>query len=158
MERDGSLRIVTAVALAELVSSCPASVTSVGTACAGSIGTHTLTATSLPWLGTTFRAVTGAVPPASIALAVSSLSPTTLPLSLATPVAGAGCEGLVVTDLTELLLPSGNQATSRIILPMAPVLVGLTIHHYVAVVEFGAGGAPVGFTSTGRLVLTLGAF
>ena len=25
-------------------------------------------------------------------------------------------------------------------------------------VEFGAGGAPVGFTSTGRLVLTLGAF
>ena len=158
MERDGSLRIVTAGPLAELISTCPASITTVGAACTGSLGQHTLTASSLPWLGTTFRAVTDAVPATAVALAVSSLSPSTVPLSVVLPIAGFGCDGLVAADLTELLLPSGNEVTSHIVLPPSPVLVGLAVHHYVAVLEFGTNGTPIGLTSTGRLLLTLGTY
>lgn len=41
---------------------------------------------------------------------------------------------------------------------MNPAVVGLAVHHYVAVLDFGAGGTPISLTSTARLALTLGLF
>ena len=145
-------------ALAEYTSTCPASVANVGSGCAGSLGVHTLTASSLPWLGSTFRAVTTAVPTSALALAVTSLSPTTVPLAAVFPFAGAGCDGLLSADLTELLVPTAGEVVSSVALPLVPALVALPVYHHVDVFEFSPVGTVIALTTTGRLELTLGLF
>ncbi len=144
--------------LAHVVTPCLPHVTVSGAGCASSIGPHTLTALSPPWLGGTFRARAGGMPASSLGIAVTSLSPATIALAQVLPVGGAGCDGLLFADLTELLLPAGGDATSSLPLPDLPVFAGLALHHYVAALELGAGGGLVALTATPRLVLQLGAF
>ncbi|MFY9342096.1 MAG: hypothetical protein WAT39_06395, partial [Planctomycetota bacterium] len=129
-----------------------------GSGCTGSAGPLTLAATSLPWLGGTFRARTTGMPANSLGLAVTSDVPTTLPLSLVSPVAGPGCDGLLSVVLSDVLLPNGGVADSGFALPDLPAFVGLPLYHYVAALEFGPGGALVALTSTNRLALVLGVF
>jgi trimeric autotransporter adhesin len=148
----------TATGFAELRSSCAATVGQLVPGCSGSAGPNTLTPTVLPWLGATFRATATGLPTNSLGLAVTSLSPQTLPLSLVLPFAGAGCQGLLAADLTELLLPQGGSASTTLVLPPSAAFAGFVLYQYVAVLEFSGAGQAIGLAATDALALTLGAF
>jgi hypothetical protein len=148
----------TATNLAMLAPTCAAATTSAGPGCAGSAGVPTLTATSLPWLGGTLRTRCDQVPTNALAVAVTSLSPLTVPLSLVLPIAAPGCDGLAIADLADLLLPSGGSVTLAIPLPPQPAFVGIDLWQYVAVLEFAPSGAATALTASDRLRCTTGLF
>ena len=139
-----------------VVSSCAALAPAIGSGCAGSAGVPTLTATSLPWTGATFRATASNLPGLSLGLAVTSLQPNTIALGLLFPEAGPGCDGLIQPDLTELLLPTAGSAETHVALPDNPAFAGLLLYQYVFVLEFDAIGNLSALTSTNRLALTIG--
>ncbi|HEX6813103.1 MAG TPA: hypothetical protein VF384_15885 [Planctomycetota bacterium] len=149
---------IVAPGFAELATTCPTVIGSVGSGCTGSAGPKLLSATSPPWLGGTFVAEATGMPALSIALAITSTSPATIPLAAVLPVGGPGCDGLVSPFLSTLLLPAGGLAVSVLPLPDAPSLAGVVLHHYVANLEFDTTGAIVALTATPRLQLTLGSF
>jgi trimeric autotransporter adhesin len=144
--------------LAMLAPTRPAATTSVGPGCAGAAGVPTLTATSLPWLGGTLRTRCDQVPANALAVAVTSLSPLTVPLSLVLPIAAPGCDGLAIADLADLLLPSGGSVTLAIPLPPQPAFVGIDLWQCVAVLEFAPSGAATALTASNRLRCTTGLF
>lgn len=142
---------------ARLASNCPALASVIGSGCVGSAGPLTLTPTSLPWFGGEFRAVASGLPAQSLALAVTSLQATTIPLAQVLPVGGPGCVGLQNILLSTTIVPNGSTAATGFAIPDAPSFVGLKLYHYVASFEFGSGNL-IGFTSTNQLELVLGVF
>ena len=143
--------------LGRLRSTCPASTSVLGTGCTGSGGPNVLTARSLPWLGTTFRATATGMPAAGLTLTILGASPATIPLAAVLPVGGAGCDGLLSVLLSELSVPSGGVTSVQLSLPDAPALIGATAYQYVAALEFSPAGL-VALTATNRLALTFGRF
>ncbi len=140
---------------ARITTNCPASAVSSGLGCAGA----TLTATTLPWVDATLRTTGTGLPAASIVLVVTSVTPvaqSAVPLTVAFPQAGAGCDLLVAPDILGVLVTFTGTAQSDLFLPNVPPLVGVTFYQQMVPIEVGAGGAWTSVVATNALQLTGG--
>ncbi|HZN37385.1 MAG TPA: hypothetical protein VFD82_01205 [Planctomycetota bacterium] len=144
--------------VAQLTTTCPATTTSFGAGCAGSAGPNVLTATSLPWTGSTFTAVATGIPAISLALSVLGFSTASLPLSSILPQGVAGCTLWVSPDLLAVYVPSAGSVTTQIAIPHSVALAGQQLHQQVVPIELDAVGNLLALTSTNALLLTIGAF
>ncbi|HEX6812731.1 MAG TPA: hypothetical protein VF384_13980 [Planctomycetota bacterium] len=163
---DGSLAVggrfasaggVPAVGFTRLVSSCAPAAVAFGSGCSSSAGPVVLGATTLPWIGSTFRAVTTGVPASAVALAVSGFATASVPLASLLPQGVPGCLLLVTPDLLDASLPVAGSAVSTLAIPGSAALIGQTLHHQVVPVELGAA-AITAVTSSNGLTLTIGSF
>jgi hypothetical protein len=144
--------------VAQLTTTCPATTASFGAGCTGSAGPNVLTATSLPWTGSTFNAVATGMPAISLALSALGFSTASVPLSAILPQGVAGCTLFVSPDLLVLHVPSAGNVTTQIAIPNSVALAGQILHQQVLPIEFDAVGNIVALTSTNALTLTIGAF
>ncbi|MBK8100663.1 MAG: hypothetical protein IPK26_26545 [Planctomycetes bacterium] len=140
--------------IARLQSHCRPQVAAYGTAC----GPHHLTATNLPWLGTTFQAQTTCTAPC-LAAVVNGFTTMSMPLANLLPQALPGCLLLVSNDIVETpLILFGSMVLTAVPLPASPSLAGLTFHQQVVEARLDAAGAISAFRSTNALTMTLGGF
>jgi hypothetical protein len=139
-----------------LTTTCPASSVAFGSGCAGGGGTNQLTATSGPWIGSTFRSRATGMPDFGYAAAVYSVTPLNVPLGSVLFGALPGCFGYAAPDFLEVVLPSGGEASFQLPLPNNLSLVGMQFHQFVLVQEHDAQWAFLGFTSSNGLTMTLG--
>jgi hypothetical protein len=149
---------VVSACVAQLTTTCPASTASFGAGCTGTSGPNVLTATSLPWTGSTFTAVATGMPAISLALSVIGFSTTSIALSSILPQGVAGCTLWVSPDLLLLCVPSAGSVTTQIAIPNAVALAGQLLRQQVVPIELDAVGNIVALTSTNALTLTIGAF
>ncbi|MEZ6036081.1 MAG: hypothetical protein R3F29_01285 [Planctomycetota bacterium] len=149
---------VAAAGLARLSTTCPSDVTSYGTGCSGAGGVDVLTATTRPWIGSSYRARATGMPPFGIAIDVHGFAPMQWPLDAILSEALPGCELLVVPDSLHLALPNAGAVELLIALPNALSLVGLVFQQQVVAVELDPSGAIAALTSSNALELTIGAF
>ena len=144
--------------VARLTTTCAATAASSGAGCTGSGGPNVLTATTLPWTGSTFRSVATGMPGNGLALGVLGLSTISVPLSSILPQGVAGCTLFVNPDLLDLLVLAGGSAQAQFAIPNTVVLAGQTVHQQVVPVELDLLGNIIALTSTNRLTLTIGTF
>lgn len=149
----------TSAYIARYTTTCPASAVSYGAGCPSSGGSNTLTATSLPWVGTTFRATGTGLPGLAFALAATGVQPVVPPLPLASVFLEGvpGCNLLVTPDIVEAMLASGT-AQSQLFLPNTPGLIGATFYHQMVLIQITPQAAFVAITATNALRLTAGVF
>jgi hypothetical protein len=147
------------VSLAELLTSCPSSVASYGTACVSpSLGAPLLaTATTLAWPGETFHARCPASPNA-FAIGVFGGASIALPLAVVDPSAVPGCQLLAAPDVLLLVAATAGTYDSIVAVPNDPTLIGGSWFHQL--VQFVAGtGSPFAETAGSQgLQLTFGSF
>jgi len=139
---------------------CLAEATSFAAGCSGAGGANTLTATSLPWTGANFEATATGLASPSLVLVVtgfSSLSPA-LPLAVAFPIAGAGCDLHVAPDVLDVALAVGGTMETGFPIPASPALAGTQLFHQLVPIELDASLNFVEVTSTNALQLTIGTF
>jgi hypothetical protein len=142
--------------LARITTTCPATSTTVATACVGPAGPLGLAATSLPWIGTTFRSRATGFAPNSLAAAVVGLAAQQLPLG---PFGGLpSCDLLVRPDVAVFVPPVGGVAGHSIAVPPSTTLVGVLLHHQFLQATLGAGGGIASLSSSNALQLVVGAF
>jgi hypothetical protein len=144
--------------VAELTTTCPATVIPVGASCASSAGPMALAANSLPWLGSTFTATATGMPASSIALAVTGFGTASLPLASILPQGGAGCFLWTTPDFVAAALPSAGSVSTQLAIPGQPALIGQVFHHQVVPVELAPTGGLLAVTSTNRLTALIGIF
>jgi hypothetical protein len=144
--------------LARLHPTCPATAVPFGTGCSGSGGTNQLTATALPWVGSTYRARATGMPSIGFVAFVTGFTQLALPLQAVFGQAGPGCLGYATADWIDVKLPSGGVADTQLALPNNPALVGVAFHQYALTFEGDAQGALVAITSSNALTATLGVF
>lgn len=151
---------IAATTVAQLTTTCPASAVAFGSACPSSGGANLLTAISLPWVDSTFRARGTGLPATAIVVAATGLSALMPGFALngVFPTAPVGCLLHVTPDIQQPLLTTTGSAESSLFLPTSPSLVGVTFSHQMVVFEFDLAGNFVEITSTNALQLTAGAF
>jgi hypothetical protein len=166
-EADGSLFVggdftrldgQVAARLARLGTNCPAGVLVAGTGCSGSGGPNTLAATSLPWVGSTFRSTASGLPTNGVAIEVLGFAPTLLSLSSLLPQGGAGCNLLVAPVAFGLQLPSSGSVGLQFVVPNDVALVGAIVRQQVLAAELDAQANLVAVTASNALQLVVGAF
>jgi len=116
-----------------------------------------LTATTLPWTGSTYRSVATGMPGNALALSVVGFTTLSIPLASILPQGVSGCSLFVSPDLFELYVPAGGLVSTQVAIPNAVVLAGQVFHQQVVPFELGAPGITA-LTSTNALSLTIGAF
>jgi hypothetical protein len=129
-----------------------------GAGCIGSGGLNVLTATSLPWTGSTFTSLATGMPSNSLARGLLGLSMTSVSLSAILPQGGAGCTLLVSPDHLDLLLPTGGTVQLQFAIANTVVLAGQIFHQQIVPVELDVQGSITALTSTNRLTMTIGTF
>jgi hypothetical protein len=149
---------VTSSFFARLTADCPATITALGAGCVGSAGPSQLAPSSLPWIDATYAALVSGCPPQSLGLSMFSKSTTALSLPQLLPEAGAGCTLWVPPDLSALLVPTAGVATTSFPVPAVGALVGIVLHHQVALLEFASAGGLTALTVTNAVSLTIGSF
>lgn len=142
--------------LARLATTCPASATITGSGCAGSGGANTLTASTLPWTGSTFRATGTGLPALALVSEVYGFTPTLLPLSLLLPQGQPGCDLLVTPDHVNFSVASGGAATTQLAIPGNPVLAGMALRHQLNLFEVDPALNILAVTASNALLLTIG--
>lgn len=149
---------VVAARLARLSTTCPALATTAGQGCVGSGGLNALAATTLPWLGATYRAAASGMPANALALDVYGATTAAIPLPTILPQGVAGCSLLTSPDILKVLVPVAGAASTTLALPNTTSLAGFVIHQQVVALDLGTTGSLVAVTSSNRLTLTIGAF
>lgn len=144
--------------LARLTTTCPAAAASYGVGCTGPAGTITLTATTLPWLGSTFSCSAAGIAPNAIAFGLFGLLPRATPLALLHPAGGAGCNLLLQAYATWWLFPDHGTVRSRLSVPNDLALAGVVVHHQVLQAELDAALHVTSLTSSNALAITVGSF
>ncbi|MBL8737230.1 MAG: hypothetical protein JNL12_12440, partial [Planctomycetes bacterium] len=146
--------------LARFASTCPASAVSSGAGCTGSAGPNVLTASSLPWLGSTFKTVGTGLPATANVYAVVGLSPATggIDLSQVFPEGVAGCVVHVNPDAIVGLGAASGSVEIGMPLPNTPSLAGAVFQQQLVVAETGLGGGITAITVTNALDLVAGFF
>ncbi|MCU0864969.1 MAG: hypothetical protein MUC36_14360 [Planctomycetes bacterium] len=139
---------------AELATPCPATVVDTGGGC----GTNTLTAASLPWVGSTFRANGTGLPSSAVVAVVSGFSAVALPLSTLLPPGVAGCNLLVAPDFIDAASATAGSVATAITIPKQLSLVGLGFRQQLVPFVLDAAGNVLAATSSNALTMTLGAF
>jgi uncharacterized membrane protein len=130
-----------------------------GSGCAGSTGQLTLSATTLPYLDTTYVAQCSGASPGTVGLVIYGLTQQAVPLASLLPQGQPGCQLLTTLDSLALLPPVvGNGLTASLVIPNVPALVGGVLLQQVAQVQFGANGALQSVATSNGLQLTIGSF
>jgi hypothetical protein len=142
----------------QLTTTCPATAVSYGAGCTGSGGPNVLAATSLPWIGSTFRSVATGMPVLALALGVLGFSTTSIPMPLILPQGVPGCTLLVSPDLLDVYLPAAGIVQTQVVLPNTVALAGGVFHQQVVPIEFSGTGDITALTGTNALTLTIGSF
>lgn len=150
--------LVAGDAVRMLSSNCPATVAAYGAGCTGSGGPNTLTATTLPWLGSTFRARATGMPASALVLSAYGLTQLAVPMPAILAQGQPGCSAWTSGESLELLVPNAGTVDTALAVPDAAILVGATFHHYVVPFEFDAAMQLLAVTSTNAVTCTLGAF
>lgn len=153
-----SVGVVATGLLAQLASPCPALAPAFGSGCAGSGGSNSMRWTSLPWLGSTFRAQTDGLSSIGLALGVTGLTATSIPIVSFLPQGLPGCNLLATPDLIELVTPRLGRADTALALPELPALIGQVLHHQVVALELDGAANLVAATSSNGLRLTIGRY
>lgn len=144
--------------VSQLSTTCPATATAHGAGCASSVGTMTLRADSLPWVGATFRSTCTAMAPGSLGVGLLGITAPGVPLSLLHPAAGPGCDLLCSLEVI-LLLPSSNgSVVTEFGVPVNPGLVGALLRHQMLQVELDQMFNITLLSGSNGLTLTVGAF
>ena len=141
---------------ARLAVTCPATVSSYGVGCTGSGGANVLTAVTLPWLGSTFRARATGMPAAGFAVTVYGFAPLAVPIVTLLPQGGPGCQLLVTPDILGVLVPTAGALDTAVSLAASPSLIGQTFRHQVAAFATGGAGQVIAITSTNGLIAVVG--
>jgi hypothetical protein len=144
--------------IARLTTTCPATAVSYGAGCTGSGGLNVLAATTLPWIGATFRARATGMPPLALVLSVYGFTPLSIPFASVLPQALPGCDILMTGDIIDVLLPTAGIVQTQVALPNAPAIVGQTFHHYVVPFEIDLALSITAITNSNALTLTIGSF
>jgi hypothetical protein len=144
--------------LARLTTTCPAAAASYGVGCTGPAGPITLTATTLPWLGSTFSCSAAGIAPNAIAFGLFGLLPRATPLALLHPAGGVGCNLLLQADATWWLFPDHGTVRSLLAVPNDLALAGVVVHHQVLQAELDASLRVTSLTSSNALAITVGSF
>jgi hypothetical protein len=116
-----------------------------------------LTTTSLPWIGSPFRARATGMPATAFVFSLLGLSPVAVPLAPLLPQALPGCDLLVALDILGGALPAGGVVSTEFALADTTSLVGVVCHHQVVPFELDAVGNVVAITASNALLLTIGA-
>ncbi|MCA8974469.1 MAG: hypothetical protein KDC98_07090 [Planctomycetes bacterium] len=143
--------------LARLVTTCPATAQRFGSGCTSSGGLVDLRATSLPWLGATFRSRATGLPANAIAAVAYGLQSSTVPLGAVVSPTGAGCRLWQSLDLVSGAVPIAGGLDIALAIPDVPALIGMVLHQQVGVAEL-QGATVLEWTSSNRLTLVLGRF
>lgn len=138
---------------AQAKSTCPAEANVFGAGCNGSAGPVALTATDLPWIGSTFHSEATGMAPISIALHVLGSNPTIAPL----PGGAPGCSLFLQPDVLGLLLPNAGVVDATVAVPANTALVGAVVRTQVVGIELSVSGSLTRLTSSNALELTIGA-
>lgn len=144
--------------IALLSPTCPATASPIATGCVGPAGPLTLTADTLPWIGSTFESSATGFAPASLGASIVGLATQSLPLSLLHPTALPNCDLLATTEAVQLLLPTGGMASQSFAIQNDPALVGVQLAHQVVQGELDAQGNLVSLSGSNALQLTVGVF
>lgn len=147
----------TSVAIQRVTTSCPAAVLDLGGGCMGPGGSNLLTARTLPWLGTTFRADASQLPAPALAATVFGFSTMQVPLLSIFPTALPGCDLRVTPDLFATPFAPTGSASMAIDLPPSLALAGAQLFAQVVAIQLDAAGAFLAVTGTNALRATLGA-
>ena len=140
-----------------IATTCPASATATGAGCTGVGGPNVLTASTLPWIGSTCTTLASGLPPASLAVVVTGWSSLSLPLATVLSQGSPGCSLLVPPDLLAVVATNAGQVSLALPLPNTLALAGLSLQQQVVALEFVAGNIAAA-TSTNALVLQCGTF
>ena len=144
--------------IARLTTTCPAAVVAVGAGCPSSGGSNTLAATSLPWIGSTFRSRGTGLPALAFVASVFGFSTTTLPLASLLPAGQPGCDLLVSPDGVDFQAITTGTAEYQAPVPNVSAIAGLVVHHQMIPFEVDQQLNFVAITATNTLRLTLGFF
>ena len=144
--------------MARMTSNCPAGVLVAGAGCSGSGGPNTLAATSLPWLGGTFRSTASGLPTNGVAIEVLGFAPMLAPLASLLPQGVAGCNLLVTPLAFGLQLPTAGSVGLQFMVPNDVALVGTSLRLQVLAAEFDPQANLVALTASNALQLVVGAF
>lgn len=143
--------------LAELRPTCFATASNIGAGCNSSVGTLTLTADTLPWLGSTLRTTTTAVAPGSLCVSVIGLTQLSIPLPSLLPEGQPGCSLLSAPDIVLLAANGpGNTASQAFALANDPVLLGVPFAQQTLPLEFDAQGTIVAIRGSNALGFVIG--
>jgi hypothetical protein len=144
------------VAVQQMGTTCPATVTDLGGGCVGPGGSNLLVPVTLPWVGATFRANASQLPAPALGAVVFGFAPLQLPLTNVFPTALPGCQLLVTPDLVSTpFVPAGN-TTAEITLPSIAALAGASLFAQVVAIQLDATGSFLAVTGTNALQATLG--
>ncbi|MFK7742702.1 MAG: hypothetical protein AB8H80_20485 [Planctomycetota bacterium] len=142
--------------LSTVTSECPASVSSLGGGCPGSSGSNTLSATVLPWIGSSFEASATGLPTTCVAVAVTGVPTTSFPLNLL-PQGQPACDLLTSPDALALQLTTTGTSTSSVSISNDAAWIGQSLFHQVLSFELDPAGNIVLITGTNALAAIIGA-
>jgi hypothetical protein len=133
----------------------PATATPFGAGC----GAYALTASSLPWIGTTFQSTASGLTGIVIGVTVFGFQPVAPPLPLTTVFAQAqpGCALHVSPDVLGTFVTGNATATTQLTIPASPPLVGGVFWHQVVPLQMGPNVAILSVGATNGLALRIGA-
>jgi hypothetical protein len=147
-----------ALRIARYATTCPASVTAAGAACASSGGANAYSALSLPWAGSTYRTRGTGLPSFAFVAVVNGFSATSIPLTAVLPPAPGGCTLLVTPDVVDAVLTTTGTVDAQIVVPNTQSLAGVVLHQQLVALELDANLNFLQNTSTNALVATIGVF
>ncbi len=128
----------------------------IATACVGPVGPISLTATQLPWVGSTFRSVaTGFGTGIAVSL-VGFGTPPAVPLAAIDPSALPGCDLLAAQGSVGLMFPVAGVAQYALGIPNLPALSGAPLSHQFLFLELDGQGQLVSLSSSNALELVTG--
>jgi hypothetical protein len=154
--RIGGAAGLPAFAVARLRSPCAATVVQHGPGCASSGGSNTLTAQSLPWTGSTFRARGEGLPGLALVSVVYGLSPLSLPLASVLPQALPGCDLLTAPDFVTFAVCTNGTVDTALAIPDTFALFGLSFYHQLNPFEIDPSLTILAVTASNALRMQIG--
>jgi hypothetical protein len=144
--------------LAKLASTCPAAATVTGGGCPGSGGANVLTPVTLPWIGSTYRALGTGIMGNGFAVTVTGFTTVSVPLAGVLPPSPAACTLQVQPDLVVPTFTTQGSVATTLTVPNSASLVGAVLHQQLVLLEIDANAVFVQNTVSNALALTIGAF
>jgi len=143
---------------ARLESTCPASAATIPTSCVGPRGPVTLTADTLPWVGSTFASTAAGFQPNSLAVSLLGLTSPNVPLSWLWSNTLPNCNQLASQEAILLTLPQNGMSSYSFAIPNSVVFAGLPLFHQFLQFEVNAQNQLGSLSGSNALALTIGTF
>ena len=143
---------------ARLEPTCPATVTAMVTTCTGTLGPVTLTADTLPWLGSTCATTATGFAPNALAVALLGLTSPNVPLTWLPFPALPNCDQLASQEAILLTFAQAGSSSFAFAIPNDPAFAGLPLFHQFLQFEVDAQNNISALSSSNALTLTVGTF